>query len=199
MSKELIITEQTTNKICNELMNGMPLARLAKQKDMPSLTRIYKEIAKDKNFLARINEARRIGAQTYIENAMSELETADNRNIMVVREKVQLAKWMASKLIPIYGDKQEIKQETKIEIQWSTPENKMVDVRLTYDKGLDKYYGLLDIAEKYNIFKKVSTRYELPDGSKQYGKSIMNDPEKYFTKDIMDKIEESVGKEFKYG
>ena len=75
----------------------------------------------------------------------------------------------------------------------------MVDVRLTYDKGLDKYYGLLDIAEKYNIFKKVSTRYELPDGSKQYGKSIMNDPEKYFTKDIMDKIEESVSKEFKYG
>ena len=28
----------------------------------------------------------------------------------------------------IYGDKQEIKQETKIEIQWSTPDNKMVDV-----------------------------------------------------------------------
>ena len=128
MSKELIITEQTTNKICNELMNGMPLARLAKQKDMPSLTRIYKEIAKDKNFLARINEARRIGAQTYIENAMSELETADNRNIMVVREKVQLAKWMASKLIPIYGDKQEIKQETKIEIAWSNNKDDVVDV-----------------------------------------------------------------------
>ena len=80
-----------------------------------------------------------------------------------------------------------------------TIENKMVDVRLTYDKGLDKYYGLLDIAEKYNIFKKVSTRYELPDGTKQYGKSIMNDPEKYFTKEIMEKIEESVGKEFRYG
>ena len=80
-----------------------------------------------------------------------------------------------------------------------TIENKMVDVRLTYDKGLDKYYGLLDIAEKYNIFKKVSTRYELPDGSKQYGKSIMNDPDKYFTKEIMDKLEEAVGKEFKYG
>ena len=128
MSKELVITDKLTTKICTELMNGVPLARLARQKDMPSLTRIYKEITNDKKFLAKINEARRIGAQTYIENAMSELETADNRNIMVVREKVQLAKWMASKLIPIYGDKQEIKQETKIEIQWSTPENKMVDV-----------------------------------------------------------------------
>jgi RecA/RadA recombinase len=80
-----------------------------------------------------------------------------------------------------------------------TIENKMVDVRLTYDKGLDKYYGLLELAEKYDIFKKVSTRYEMPDGTKQYGKSILNDPEKYFTKDIMDKIEEAAQKEFTYG
>lgn len=80
-----------------------------------------------------------------------------------------------------------------------TIENKMVDVRLTYDKGLDKYYGLLELAEKYDVFKKVSTRYEMPDGSKQYGKSILNDPEKYFTKDIMDKIEAAAQKEFTYG
>ena len=80
-----------------------------------------------------------------------------------------------------------------------TIENKMVDVRLTYDKGLDKYYGLLELAEKYDIFKKVSTRYEMPDGTKQYGKSILNDPEKYFTKEIMDKLEIASNKEFKYG
>ena len=80
-----------------------------------------------------------------------------------------------------------------------TIENKMVDVRLTYDKGLDKYYGLLELAEKYDIFKKVSTRYEMPDGTKQYGKAILNDPEKYFTKDIMDKLEVASDKEFRYG
>ena len=80
-----------------------------------------------------------------------------------------------------------------------TIENKMVDVRLTYDKGLDKYYGLLELAEKYEIFKKVSTRYEMPDGTKQYGKSILNDPEKYFTKEIMDKLEVAADKEFRYG
>ena len=128
MTKELIITDNLTNKICQEIMLGTPLARLARSKDMPSLTRIYKEIQKNKSFSNKINEARRVGAQTYIENAMSELETADNRNIMVIREKVQLAKWLASKLIPIYGDKQEIKQDTNITIQWSTPNNKVVDV-----------------------------------------------------------------------
>ena len=75
----------------------------------------------------------------------------------------------------------------------------MVDVRLTYDKGLDKYYGLLDLALKYGIFKNVSTRIELPDGTKQYGKTINNDPEKYFTEDVMKQLEDAVKKEFMYG
>jgi hypothetical protein len=128
MTKELIITENLTSKICQELMLGTPLVRLTKDKSMPSLTRVYKQIMKDKGFANRINEARRIGAQTYIEKAMDELEHADNRTIMVVREKVQLAKWLASKLLPAYSDKQEIKQETKIEIKWNTDEKNVVDV-----------------------------------------------------------------------
>ena len=80
-----------------------------------------------------------------------------------------------------------------------TVENKMVDVRLTYDKGLDKYYGLLDLAEKYKVFKKVSTRYELPDGTKEFGKTIMNNPKKYFTEDVMSILDEAAKKEFMYG
>jgi len=80
-----------------------------------------------------------------------------------------------------------------------TIENKMVDVRLSYDKGLDRYYGLLDLAEKYNIIKKVSTRYELPDGTKAFGKQINKEPEKYFTEDIMNQLEDACKKEFKYG
>ena len=80
-----------------------------------------------------------------------------------------------------------------------TIENKMVDVRLTYEKGLDRYYGLLDLAVQYGIFKQVSTRIELPDGSKQYAKTINNNPEKYFTEDIMKKLDECAMKEFKYG
>ena len=79
-----------------------------------------------------------------------------------------------------------------------TVENKVVDVRLTYDKGLDRYYGLLELAEKYGIFKKVSTRFELPDGSKQFGKTILNNPQDYFTDEIMQKLETAAMKEFKY-
>ena len=80
-----------------------------------------------------------------------------------------------------------------------TIENKMVDVRLTYDKGLDKYYGLLELALKYDIFKSVSTRIELPDGSKTFGKTINNNPQDYFTDEIMKQLDEAATKEFKYG
>ena len=80
-----------------------------------------------------------------------------------------------------------------------TIENKMVDVRLSYDKGLDRYYGLLELAISYGIFKQVSTRIELPDGKTQFGKTIINNPEEYFTEEVMKQLEDAVEKEFKYG
>ena len=80
-----------------------------------------------------------------------------------------------------------------------TKENQMVDVRLNYDSGLNRYYGLLDIALKHDIFKKVSTRIELPNGEKAFEKNINEEPEKYFTQDVMKRLEEAVAKEFKYG
>ena len=80
-----------------------------------------------------------------------------------------------------------------------TKENALIDVRLTYKDGLDKYYGLLELAIKHNIFKSVSTRIELPDGSKQYAKTINNEPDKFFTKDVLAQIVEAAKKEFLYG
>jgi len=80
-----------------------------------------------------------------------------------------------------------------------TKENKDVEVKLSYDTGLDRYYGLLDLAEKYEIIKKVSTRYELPDGRKVFGKQINSNPEEYFTEDLLHQLDIAAGVEFKYG
>ena len=80
-----------------------------------------------------------------------------------------------------------------------TVENRVVDVMLTYKKGLDRYYGLLDLAIKYGIFKKSSTRIELPGGTTQFAKTINNNPEKYFTKEVLDKLNEAAKQEFLYG
>ena len=52
---------------------------------------------------------------------------------------------------------------------------------------------------KYGIFKSVSTRIELPDGTKTFGKTINNQPEKFYTEEVMKQLDEFAQKEFKYG
>ena len=79
-----------------------------------------------------------------------------------------------------------------------TRENKEVTTRLFYEKGLDPYYGLLELGEKYEIFTKVGNRYEI--GSKKvYPKAILENPEEYFTQEVMQALDECAQKEFKYG
>lgn len=80
-----------------------------------------------------------------------------------------------------------------------TVEDRKVETWLNYQEGLDKYYGLLDLAERYGIVKKVSTRYEFPDGSKVFESQIKKNPEKFFTKEILDAINESCQADFLYG
>ena len=124
MTKEIQLTTSLRTKLLNQLMTGVPLSKLCKEQDMPSLSKVYSLIAKHPDFAKDLVQARRCGAQSYIDQAIEALNTADNTNIHVVREKASMARWMASKLIPIYGDKQQIVQDTKIEITWNTPDDK---------------------------------------------------------------------------
>ena len=116
---KLQLTPEISTNIIKELMNGKPLTRICQDKANPSLSKVYDWIAEDKEFAEKILTARKIAAQTYLDKMIEELEFADNKNIAVVREKLHHYRWMASKLIGIYGDKQEIKQDTNIQITWS--------------------------------------------------------------------------------
>ncbi len=79
-----------------------------------------------------------------------------------------------------------------------TKEGTKVKCLVRYSGGLDRYYWLTELAEAAGIFKKVSTRYELPDGTKVFGKTIKDNPEKYFSADILDQIDAWVQSNFKY-
>jgi len=78
-------------------------------------------------------------------------------------------------------------------------ENQQVEIRLYYDeRGLDRYYGLLELGELGGLWKNTAGRYEI-DGKKIYAKNIYAEPEKYFTEDIMNKLDEISKKNFSYG
>lgn len=78
-------------------------------------------------------------------------------------------------------------------------ENSEVEVRLFYDeRGLDRYYGLLQLGEYGGLWKRSAGRYEF-DGKKVPEKTIMAEPEKYFTPEIMQKLDEIAKAKFSYG
>ena len=78
-------------------------------------------------------------------------------------------------------------------------ENRQVEVRLYYDeRGLDRYYGLLELGEIGGMWKNVAGRYEM-DGKKIYAKQILASPEEYFTEEVMEKLDNIAKEYFSYG
>ena len=112
-------------------MNGMPLTQICQKPGSPSLSKVYEWIRTNKEFADKILTARKIAAQTYLDRMITELEGADNSNIGVLKEKLQHYRWLSSKLIAIYGDKQQVNVDQKIEITWNedkTFENEVKNV-----------------------------------------------------------------------
>ena len=131
MTKKLELTPAITNDIETLLMNGTPLTTICQTKGSPSLSKVYEWIRTDKDFANKILTARKIAAQTYLDKMITELETADNKSIAITREKLIHYRWMASKLVAVYGDKQQIEVDQKIEITWNDP-----DVDKTYENEI---------------------------------------------------------------
>lgn len=80
-----------------------------------------------------------------------------------------------------------------------TKENSEVETRLYFDeRGLDRYYGLLELGEQYGVFERVGNRVKTDSGN-VYPSVVYKDPEKYFTPEIMQALDECARKEFMYG
>jgi RecA/RadA recombinase len=78
-------------------------------------------------------------------------------------------------------------------------ENQQVEIRLFYDeRGLDRYYGLLELGELAGLWKNVAGRYEM-DGKKIYAKEILKNPDQYFTEEVMQQLDAAAKQQFSYG
>ena len=80
-----------------------------------------------------------------------------------------------------------------------TKENSQIETRLFYDsRGLDKYYGLLELGQKYGVFQRRANRIAFGE-SCVYPSVVLANPEKYFTPEVMQALDECARKEFLYG
>ena len=131
---------------------------------------------------------------------MDRVETTILRNLIYDEEYIR-------KVIPfIQPDYFENSQEkiifeeiAKFIVKYDKPASQEVLIRLYYDeRGLDRYYGLLELGELGGLWKNVAGRYEM-NGKKIYAKQILADPETYFTDEVMQALDEIAQKQFSYG
>ena len=83
-------------------------------------------------------------------------------------------------------------------------ENQLAEVLLTYDKGLDKYYGLTDVCIEMGQWEKAGSRIKVygdieADGKSVYAKQIMADPEAFFSARIMAMVDQYLERKYSYG
>ena len=118
----------------------------------------------------------------------SGLKYAASTIIYLSKKKEKDGKEIIGNLIKAKTDKSRLSKE-----------NQEVTVRLYYDeRGLDAYFGLLELGELGGLWKNVAGRYEI-DGKKVYAKEIYKNPEKYFTPEVLEKLDEVAKKTFSYG
>ena len=80
-----------------------------------------------------------------------------------------------------------------------TKEKTKCEIQLSYTDGLNKYHGLIELGEKYEIIKRIGNRYEFPNGEKDFLKRIKQEPEKFFDQKVMLMLDEACKKEYLYG
>lgn len=115
-------------------------------------------------------------------------------SLILMLRKSKLAK-------DIEGTREQVGNLVSVTIAKSrfTREGKKIVTKMTFDKGLDPYYGLIDIAFEAGVFKKQGKKILLPDGSTEFESRIEKDPEKYFTKEVLDLIEKECPRIFMFG
>ena len=77
-------------------------------------------------------------------------------------------------------------------------ENQKAEVLLSYDKGLDRYYGMIELAIEAGLFEKKGSRIVANDKS-VYAKQILADPEQYFTSEVMAVLDKFAQEKYSYG
>ena len=72
---------------------------------------------------------------------------------------------------------------------WNVKQYSELRAYLSYTRGLDRYFGLQDLAIESEVFRKDGTRLLMPDGSKIFEKELLAHPDKYYTEQVLTQIE----------
>lgn len=80
-----------------------------------------------------------------------------------------------------------------------TREQAKCQILLDFNTGVDRYYGLLELGEKYGLIKPDGRKYILPGGAKASKKELLATPKEFYTEEVLKVLEDAAKTEYSYG
>ena len=121
----MVKSETLCERLVERLELGEPLSVIAKDKEFPNVSTIYKWCRKDKTLRERIMEARKQGVWTLLDKIAEEMQVPKTpQETHFLREKWGHLRWLSSKLLSdTFGDKQKVEQkiDNHLIISWGEP------------------------------------------------------------------------------
>lgn len=104
------LTEALTDAICDLLMDGMSMRKIAEREDMPSRATMLRWLASNETFEAKCARARVFQADLMDDKILETADACTNETAQADKVKISAYQWRASKLNPKkYGDSVQMK------------------------------------------------------------------------------------------
>jgi len=123
-------SEKVLNDLIDRLELGETLTSICKSKQMPGLSTVNSWCKTDQKIRDRVLDARRMGAMTWLDKMQDLLDTeVEPSQVQWNRERLHHARWVASKLVSVFGDKQTVVNEgdNVITVVWKGEEEAVKD------------------------------------------------------------------------
>lgn len=109
MPKEIVWTDDLVERLCEEIASGRGITEVSQESWCPSEPSIYRKMAKDEAFCAKINKARAAQQEYEADQCVKMADMATPEDWQVVKLRIWARQWRASKLAPKkYGEKLEL-------------------------------------------------------------------------------------------
>jgi len=114
-------SENIYKQIIEAVELGTTLTQVCRSKEMPGLTTVHTWMKQDQKFKEQLLDARRIGAMVWLDKMQDMLDQdTEPTKVQLLRERLFHARWMASKLVSVFGEKKTVENvgDPLIKIVW---------------------------------------------------------------------------------
>lgn len=134
-----LYSDKVTEKICSQMVEGVSVNKICKQKGMPTRSTIGNWLVKYPEFRDAFIKAKQVQTYFNVDDILDLADGCDTENSADVQKaklQVDTRKWIASRLLPkVYGESNERSPVVEVNINTTSDELKSIIDKVACDFG----------------------------------------------------------------